>query len=48
MEKPNRFHTLDADVWKEVEPKPINTSGYTYVGRKYHEKYEARVFVKLK
>jgi hypothetical protein len=40
------FHLLDADVWTKLPVRNIGTNGYVYVGRKYHEEYEAKVFVK--
>jgi hypothetical protein len=41
------FHLLDADIWKEVEDRHIQSNGYVYAGRKYKdEEYEAKVFIK--
>ena len=42
----NYFQILDADVWTEMPIRNIGTNGYVYVGRKYHEEYKARAFVK--
>lgn len=39
---------LDAEVWKEMPTRNIGSNGYVYVGRKYHEEYEAKIFVRKK
>jgi hypothetical protein len=46
MAKPSYFHMLDAEVWEEMPVRNVGTNGYVYVGRKYHEEYEARVFLR--
>jgi hypothetical protein len=44
----DNFHLLDADIWKEMESKKIQENGYVYVGRKFFEEYEVKVFIKKK
>lgn len=41
------FHLLDADIWKEIENRKIQSNGYVYAGRKYKdEEYEVKLFIK--
>jgi hypothetical protein len=42
------YHLLDANTWKEVEVKNIQSNGYVYAGRKYKEVYDVKIFVKKK
>lgn len=46
--KANYFHVLDADVWKELPAKNVGTNGYVYAGRKFHENYEVKLFIREK
>ena len=46
--KPNYFYALDADVWKELPAKRVGANGYVYAGRKYHENYEVKLFIREK
>ena len=44
----NYFHMLDADIWEEMPKRNVQANGYAYVGRKYHDDYEVKIFVKRK
>jgi exosome complex RNA-binding protein Rrp4 len=39
---------LDADEWEEIPVRKIGSNGYVYVRRKYHEEYEARIYLRKK
>lgn len=43
----DNFRLLDADIWKEIEDRKIQSNGYVYAGRKYKdEEYEVKLFIK--
>jgi hypothetical protein len=40
------YHLLDANIWKEIADRKIQSNGYVYAGRKLVDKYEVKLFIK--